>query len=148
MRIQIFTSNLRNPKINRLLLVIALTSLIGCFSISKTTSLNVWSNEGETFISVEIPTNEISFNWHGGGWWNGLDRYKLTIPRKTDKVDGERIILNRGIGATDSVVQVSRDSRVEILGRSACSIEIRVFDQAGKPYALNGTYRLESSCGR
>lgn len=148
MKNQIFTSKLRNPKITRLLLVIALSSLVGCISISKTTSLDVWSNEDETFISVEIPTKEISFNWHGGGWWNGLDRYKLTIPRKTDKVDGEKIILNRGIGANNSVVQVSRASSVEILGSAACSIEIRVFDQAGKPFALNGTYRLESACGR
>jgi hypothetical protein len=148
MRNKIFTLNLYNPKITRLLLVIALTSIVGCVSISNTTLFGVWSNEDKTFISIQIPTNEKSFNLHGGLWLNGLDRYQLTIPRKTDKVEGERIVLNRGIGATDRVVPISRDSRVEILGSGACTLEIRVFDQAGKPYALNGTYRLESLCGR
>lgn len=148
MRNRIFTSSLRSPKIGRPLLVILLAGLVGCVSISNTISLGVWSNENKTFVSVEIPNNDMSFNWHGGGWWNGLDRYKVTIPRKTDTVEGELIILNRGIGATDKVVPVGRNSRVDILGSGSCSLEIRLFDQAGKPYALNGTYRLESSCGR
>lgn len=129
---------------------IALMSPIssGCVSMSTETSVSVWSHEDRTFISVEVPTNEVSFNWHGGGWTNGLDRYKLTLPRKADAVDGGRIVVNRGIGATDRVVSVSPDSRVELDGDGRCRVHIRLYDAAGKPYALNGTYFLHRSCGR
>lgn len=126
MKNQIQTTKLSTPKATLLLLSIGILSLVGCVSISNTTDLGVWSNEDKTFVSVEIPTNEMSFNWHVGGWMNGLDRYKLTIPRKSDVVEGDRIVLNRGIGATDRLAPVSQNSRVEIVGRGSCSIEIRI----------------------
>lgn len=132
----------------RTLYVAALASLTGCVSVNKETSVAVWSHEDKTFVSVEIPTGELSFNWHGGGWSNGVDRYKLTVPRNVDVLSGADVVLNRGIGATDRVVPISAVSRVELIGRGSCRIEIRVHDDAGKPYALNGTYFLPRSCGR
>jgi hypothetical protein len=132
---------LRGPS----LCLVWLACLAGCVSIDHTTQVTVSSDDTRTFVDIAVPNKDLSFNWHGGGWWNGLDRYRLTIPRHRDAVFGNEIALETGIGASARIEPLGPASTVKLVGKTGCTIEIGLVDPGGKPLKVNGIYRSEPS---
>lgn len=126
-----------------LLYVLAIALTTGCVSISKNVQVGVRSYRGETLISIAIPTRELSFNLHAAGWTNGLDRFEITIPRGKDHASGSDVRLAVGIAGTDFVEVDAARSSVTLVGSETCKISIAIFNSAGVPYKVNGTYESD-----
>ena len=115
-------------------------TLTACVSIDKQVQVGVRSHREETLISIEIPTRDLSFNIHAAGWVNGVDRFEITIPRGKDQASGREIRLAVGSAATDFVNVDPIKSTVTLVGNETCKMSIAIFNSAGTPYKVNGTY--------
>ena len=137
---------LKRPTKRRVVAAIAtsnallMATLTGCASIDKQVQVEVRSYQAETFISIAMPTRDLSFNWHAAAWTNGLDRYEITIPRGKDQASGAEIRLAVGSAGTNFVDVDPVKSSVSLQGRVTCKISIALFSAAGTPYKVNGTY--------
>jgi hypothetical protein len=122
-------------------------ALAACVNVSKTTEMTVWSSGNKTFIAIDIPTKDIHFNWHGGGWMNGVERFKITIPRFKEQVSGPEIALS--LGTEETPLALQSKSHVAITGTQTCNVVIALFDPQGAPYKVNGQFQaLDINCRR
>ncbi len=123
-----------------LALILSVFFIAGC-SGKGPISVDLTQGNGYKWVHINEPTDEIEFNWHGGGWLHGMNRFKLRIPLGKSSVSGTEIHLNNGY---EKQISVHASSDLQILG---CKVVISLFNEAEEPFTFNGKYELPSwSC--
>jgi hypothetical protein len=121
-----------NKYLISLLFLIFLTGCIGKGSVS----VDLTQGNEYSWLHINEPTDEIEFNWHGGGWHHGMNRFKLRIPLKQNSITGSDMYFKTH---REESIDIHDSSTVKIMG---CKVSIVLFDQTKEPFTFNGVYNL------
>ncbi len=116
--------------------------LSACVSIDRQTAVSIRPVDGRTRIEIKVPNREMEFNWHGGGWHNLSDQFRIDVPPGAALAKGSDIRLSAAAGNTP--LPVSGRSKVSVTWSPECVVDLELYDSNGKPYPFNGTQAVSS----